>query len=65
MILKTCRVKGHHWFRVPLTKQLKRDKAGHGEATINNATVLASYVRFHNNIIKGVKKVYAAQIMFS
>ena len=63
MILKTFRVKGHHWFRVPLTKQLKRDKAGHGEATINNATVLASYVRFHN--IKGVKKVYAALIMFS
>ena len=28
------------WFRVPLTKQLKRDKAGHGEVTINNAAIV-------------------------
>ena len=25
------------WFRVPLTIQLKRDNAGHGEVTIKNA----------------------------
>ena len=30
------------WFRVPLTKQLKRDKAGLGEATINNAVTKAA-----------------------
>ena len=31
------------WSRVPLTKQLKRDIAGNGEATINNAaTVIRS-----------------------
>ena len=28
------------WFRVPLTKQLKRDNAGHGEATIHNAATV-------------------------
>ena len=28
------------WFRVPLTKQIKRDSAGHGEATINNTATI-------------------------
>ena len=32
-----------YWFRVPLTKQLKRDSVGHAEETINNAaTVVVS-----------------------
>ena len=30
------------WFRVQLTKQLKRDTVGHGEVTINNAATVLS-----------------------
>ena len=29
-----------YWFRVPLTKHIKRDSVGHGEATINNAGII-------------------------
>ena len=29
-----------YWFRVPLSKQLKRDSVGHGEVTINNARII-------------------------
>ena len=32
-----------YWFRFPLTNQLKRDSVGHGEATINNARIIAAY----------------------
>ena len=28
------------WFRVPLSKQLKRDSVGHGEVTMNNARII-------------------------
>ena len=44
-----------YWFRVPLTKQLKRDNAGHGEATINNAVNLAKYLP--NALIREVEKI--------
>ena len=40
------------WFRVPLIKQLKRDNAGHGELTINNAaTVTFPTTSLQNGII--------------
>ena len=39
--------KRSYWFRVPLTKQLKRDSVGHGEVTINNAAT----VTLHGRII--------------
>ena len=32
------------WFRVPFTKQFKRDKIGHGEKSINNAATLALHM---------------------
>ena len=41
-----------HWFRVPLTIQLKRDKAGHGEVTINNAATFYMCFVFAFNLDK-------------
>ena len=32
------------WFRVPLAKQIKRDKVGHREVTINNVATVPSLV---------------------
>ena len=38
------------WLHGPLPKQLKRDTAGHGEATINNKTTLNA--KFMNRVSK-------------
>ena len=38
------------WFRVPFTKQLKHDNAGHGEVTINNVATVQLWLTDLSNL---------------
>ena len=40
------------WFCVPLAKQLKQDKVGHGEVTIHNAATVVHKCHKYQNIFK-------------